>query len=436
VQAAYTYDAAGRLLGIVHTSSVGGTIASFTYTLDAVGNRTQEVADGTRTTQYTYDALHRLKTVAYPDGEQVSYAYDPMGNRTAMTSTVSGVTLYTYDAADRLLSFTDAGGATALTWDANGNMTGKGAAAYTFDPLDRLTQVVSGTTTVQFAYNGDGVRLGKTVNGVATAYVQDVQASLPVVLAETAGGQTSVYVYGNDLLERADGAGVPVFYHADGLGSTRALSDGAGALTDAYTYDAFGATRSHAGGAGQPFMFAGEQGDGEVGLVFLRARYMDPQVGRFVSRDLFPGIAVDMQSINRYAYARNNPTLLVDPDGELAHIVATTAAGVGWGLLSQAATDVFEYAATGDTNVDWRDYAGAAAGGAAKGALSGVGCIGPCSMIVGEATSSVVKTGVHDLLAGERSSLGTYAGNAALSVAANAMAKHILPGKSFSEVSV
>ena len=95
----------------------------------------------------------------------MTYVYDPMGNRTSMTSSLHGATTYSYDAGDRLLSFTDPGGTTTLTWDANGNMTGKGSATYTFDALDRLTQVVNGATTVQFAYNGDGVRLGKTVNG-------------------------------------------------------------------------------------------------------------------------------------------------------------------------------------------------------------------------------------------------------------------------------
>ena len=94
-------------------------------------------------------------------------------------------------------------GATSFAWDANGRMTGKGSATYTYDALDRLTQVVSGATTVGFAYNGDGVRLSKTVNGATTAYVQDVQAPLPVVLAETTGGQTSLYLYGNDLLAQS-----------------------------------------------------------------------------------------------------------------------------------------------------------------------------------------------------------------------------------------
>ena len=311
VQAAYTYDTADQLLSLIHTHPVNGTIASATYTLDAVGNRlSMQDLDGT--TSYLYDSLYRLTQVSYPGGEQVTYAYDPMGNRTSLISTVSGATSYTYDAADRLLT----AGATSFTWDANGRMTGKGSATYAYDPLDRLTQVVDGATTVQFAYNGDGVRLSKTVNGATTAYVQDVQAPLPVVLAETTGGQTSRYIYGNDLLERADPAGVPAFYHADGLGSTRALSDLAGQRTDAYSYDVFGATRSHTGSSGQPFTFTGEQGDAELGLVYLRARYYDSQVGRFIQRDSRQGLASRPESLNRYVYVQNNPASLVDPSGE------------------------------------------------------------------------------------------------------------------------
>jgi RHS repeat-associated protein len=235
-----------------------------------------------------------------------------MGNRTAISSTVSGAVTYTYDAADRLLTISDG---TTFTWDANGNMTGKGSATYTFNVLDRLTQVVSGTTTVQFTYDGDGVRLSKTVNGMATDYVQDIAAPLPVVLVETTAGQTSQYVYGNDLLTQVDPTGNPSFYHSDGLGSTRALSNLAGQRTDAYGYDVFGLVRLHTGGASQPFTFTGEQVDDELGMVYLRARYYDPQVGRFASRDTHPPLARETQSINRYVYVQNNPAHLTDPSG-------------------------------------------------------------------------------------------------------------------------
>ena len=314
VHALYTYDNADRLTNLIHTSPAAGTLAVFTYTLDAVGNRLA-MQDLAGSTSYSYDALYRLTNVAYPDGETVSYAYDPMGNRTSLTSSVHGATSYTYDAADRLLSYTEPGGTVNLTWDVNGNLTGKGSAAYTFDALDRLTQVVSGTTTVQFAYDGDGVRLGKTVNGVTTSYLQDTAAGLPVVLAETTGGQSSWYLYGNDLLAQEDPSSVASFYHNDGLGSTRALSNSSGQRTDAYSYDAFGAIRAKSGGSDQPFTYTGEQVDGELGLVFLRARYYDPVVGRFVSKDRYPALIQDTQTWNRYLYVQNNPVRLSDPSG-------------------------------------------------------------------------------------------------------------------------
>ena len=325
-QAGYIYDDADRLLSIEHTSPVSGTIAVFTYTVDAVGNRlTMQDLDGT--TSYSYDDLYRLTNVTYPDGEAVTYTYDPMGNRTDMTSSVYGATTYTYDDGDRLLSYTGPGGTTNLTWDANGNMTGKGGGVYTYGALNRLTQVVSGTTTVQFAYDGDGVRLGKTVNGTATHYVQDVAVPLPVVLTETTGGHTSQYLYGYDLIARDDAAGSPTFYHADGLGSTRALSNLAGQRTDSYSYDVFGAVRSHTGNSAQPYTFAGEQMDDELGLVYLRARYYDPQVGRFVSADAVPPIPILPQTINRYPYAGNNPVMLTDSSGKLLGTVIIIGGG-------------------------------------------------------------------------------------------------------------
>jgi RHS repeat-associated protein len=314
VTQANIYDNADRLRSVVYTHASHGTIASAAYTLDQVGNRLT-MADLDGTTTYTYDKLHRLKTVAYPGGELVTYNYDAMGNRTSMVSSVAGTTSYSYDAADRLTSFTAPGGSTALTWDANGNMIGKGSASYSFDALDRLTRVVSSTTTVQFSYNGDGVRVGKTVNGATTSYLQDTAAPLPVVAVETTGGQASRYIYGSDLLTLIDAAGAPVFYHTDGLGSTRALSNQAGQRTDRYSYDVFGATRSHVGASSQVFGFTGEQLDEELGLMYLRARYFNPQTGRFVSNDPWPGQEDAIQTLNGYAYASNTPLTYVDPSG-------------------------------------------------------------------------------------------------------------------------
>jgi RHS repeat-associated protein len=203
-----------------------------------------------------------------------------------------------------------------LASSSGGNMMGKGGTTYAYDPLNRLTQVVSGTITVQFAYNGDGVRVGKTVNGASTDYVQDVGGALPVVVAETTGGQMSCYIYANELETWVDPAGSPIFYHTDGLGSVRALSNGTGQSVAAYTYDTFGAVRSQTDGVGNPFTFISEQTDAETELIFLQARYYDPEVGGFLNPYPFPGLQIAPQSLAKYPYVQNNPVLLADHNGQ------------------------------------------------------------------------------------------------------------------------
>jgi RHS repeat-associated protein len=121
-------------------------------------------------------------------------------------------------------------------------------------------------------------------------------------------------VHGLDLIAQVDGT-TTSYYHADGLGSTRVMTDDAGVQTAAYTYDAFGNIRSQGGGTGNSFTYTGEQFDPEAALVFLRARYYDPQIGRFVSKDSFPGFARQTQTVNRYLYTLNNPITAVDPSG-------------------------------------------------------------------------------------------------------------------------
>jgi len=242
-------------------------------------------------------------------------------------------------------------------------MIAKGSAIYTFDPLDRLTEVISGTLTVEFSYDGDGVRLGKVFSGTATSYVQDIAAPLPVVLAESTGGQTQHYLYGNDLLALEDPAGVAAFYHQDGLGSIRALSNASGQRTDAYIYDVFGGLRKRTGNNGQQFRFAGEQTDAELRLIYLRARYYDSQLGRFIDRDTYPGIVINPRSLNRFTYSQNNPVNLIDPDGKFPHVAIGAAAGA---IVKSSLYVVV------DVGIKGEDFSGARfAGKAVSGAFSG-----------------------------------------------------------------
>jgi RHS repeat-associated protein len=311
-----TYDNADRLTSVVH--KLGTTVLeSFTYTLDAVGNRLS-MADADGTTSYTYDALDRITSVTYPTGTptSVSYTYDAMGNRLSMTQ--DGVsTSYTYDAADRLLSKTTGTETTHYTWDNDGNMLTKGPQTFTWNPAGKLETWTDGSNSASYQYNGDGVRVSYTVNEVATTYLQDLATGMAVVLSENTGSQTTLYVYGNDLISQSTSSGA-VYLLADGLGSTRLLTDETGSVVGRYVYDVFGMERTKTGTGETDFTFAGEQMDPETGLQYLRERYYDPGDGRFISEDPFQSISSFTQSQNKYIYSFNNPILLFDPTGEFA----------------------------------------------------------------------------------------------------------------------
>jgi YD repeat-containing protein len=165
----------------------------------------------------TYDSLYRLTGAQYSTGESFAYTYDAVGNRLSLV-TSSGSTSYEYDAANRLTSVNGV----VYTWDANGNLLNDGVSTYTYDHADRLTQVANGTLTTEFAYNGVGDRVAKTVDGVTTDYVLDPAAGLTQVLQETTNGQTTGYLYGADLLAQYD-SGTWAYHVNDGLGSVRQL---------------------------------------------------------------------------------------------------------------------------------------------------------------------------------------------------------------------
>jgi RHS repeat-associated protein len=168
-------------------------------------------------------------------------------------------------------------------------------------------------------YNGDGLRTRREGNwGLTWDYIWDVAAGLPVILnekdrhytldGETAGhGVNNTYVYGLDLISVTDKDGNQTYFLYDALGSTTDLTDSSGGVTTTYGYDVFGGLRSGSPGATE-WLFTGEQLDAHEGLYYLRARYYDPEIGRFLGRD---PLKVD----HPYVYATNNPVNWTDPSG-------------------------------------------------------------------------------------------------------------------------
>ena len=247
----FGYDTADRLTSVLNKNA-GGTISSFTYTLDAVGNRTQMVdLSGTHT--YDYDDLYRLEQVTYPDPQTDTYTYDPVGNRLTRNATA-----YTYDDADQMLT----AGGVSYGYDANGNQTSRGSDTFTYDHENRLAQSVIGVVTSSSVYNGDGLRMSHTEGVTTTSYTWDVVAGLPIVVQD----DDNTYVYGLDLISATDGAGVQTYSLNDGLGSTTDLTDGSANPTDDYSYDVFGTIRSQSGSSSNYWLFTGEQRDGQPGV--------------------------------------------------------------------------------------------------------------------------------------------------------------------------
>lgn len=325
----YTYDALNRLTGLTTRNAQGTILQSHAYTLGPAGHRTRvEEHDGT-VRSYAFDRLHRLtrETLtggAFPAVEE-SFTYDAVGNRlTRQRSGGAGALdlAYSYDARNRLT----AAGAATWSWDANGNQTarsGPDAATFAWTSEDRLARVTESTgTVVAYAYDADGNRVRTEVtpaNGPPTAIdsLLDLGGPTSQVLAEIddEGVVDAFYVRaGGELLAilRPDGAR---YVHADGLGSVRLLTDDAAAPTDRYAYSAFGELLVHEGDDPSPFRYAGEAEDGETGLYNLRARWMDPAVGRFASADPFPGIASAPATLHKYLYAENDPVDRTDPTG-------------------------------------------------------------------------------------------------------------------------
>jgi RHS repeat-associated protein len=324
------YDALDRLTFLKNFGPLG-VISSYAYTLDAAGKRTAVLEDTGRKVQYLYDPLYRLTSESITDpvagNRTIGYSYDPVGNRLSRTDSAEGLTIYGYDDNDRLLFENLAGDMTLYTYDNNGNTLSRfhnsqDNALFRWDFENRLVGAdvidATGTHHITNQYDSNGIRTAQIVDGQETRFLIDTVQPYAQVLMEyrPSGLITVSYVYGRDLISQNRG-GVKSFYHVDGLGSTRALTDGSGAVTDRYVYDAFGRMIGRVGSTENLYLFAGEQREAITDLYYLRTRYGNVGTGRFVSRDTFAGALLQPETLHRYLYANANPINLIDPSGEI-----------------------------------------------------------------------------------------------------------------------
>lgn len=254
-----------------------------------------------------------------------------------MTKNDNGeITTYTYDANDRLLSENNV----EYEYDNNGNMILKRvdgqAFRYQYNPLNQLVQAEiptsGGTSTIDYVYDHDGIRVGKTINGTdVTTYLVDKNRPYAQVLEEqrTNGPLSAVaqYVYGHGLVSQSIDR-MKHYYHYDGFHSTRALSDMSGTVTDTYQYDAYGMLLNQTGATSNQYLYRSEQFDPELTSYYLRTRYYHPELGRFSSPDPLQGDISDPMTLHRYLYANSDPVNNIDPSGELTLKEVGMSAGI------------------------------------------------------------------------------------------------------------
>ncbi|MFL6335832.1 MAG: RHS repeat-associated core domain-containing protein [Pyrinomonadaceae bacterium] len=313
----YDFSQDGRLTSIRHLRADSSLICGFSYVYDVEGRiaaAEEATPKGGSKTSYEYDLAGRLSKVTQSDGTAVTYEYDVVGNRVAQTD-ARGMTRYAYDGEGRLVKAGDA----TYSYDDFGNLVSKEEkgrrVTYEYDDEGRLVKV-AGAKTVRYTYDGEGNRVRREAGGKVTGYVNDALAGASQVLAEYEKGRpVSYYLTARSRVGRRDPDGKAVYFLEDQLGSTRCVVDGAGKVLARYAYTPFGAPTLVEGSAQTDYLYAGEQWDEDSQLVYLRARYYDPQTGRFLSPDPVRGTPAAPESFNQYVYAANDPVNMTDPLG-------------------------------------------------------------------------------------------------------------------------
>jgi RHS repeat-associated protein len=230
-----------------------------------------------------------------------------MGNRLSLQDSSAGTTNYTYNASNMLLS----AGGNAYNSDLDGNTLSGGGRTNTWDSQSRLIGCTYNGHTTGTVYGYDGLRRQSTIDGVTTDYLLDGQNAVQEGHAVN-GTFTSTATYFNGMYRRDDVATTVRWYLMDGLGSMVGEVDPSGNLTCSRGFDVYGATRCQTGTPTSKHGYVGKLGhetEDACALEYMRARWYDPAVGRFISED--PG----RHGGNWFAYCSDNPTGSTDRSG-------------------------------------------------------------------------------------------------------------------------
>ncbi|HND54131.1 MAG TPA: RHS repeat-associated core domain-containing protein, partial [Pirellulaceae bacterium] len=414
----YGFDSRGNLNLVRHQDASNSLVNQYLLTYDANGLLATK-SDRYDQAVYTHSADGQLTSVTHTDARlpNETYGYDAMGNRTSTAQQPSG---FSTGAGNRLQS----DGRFNYSYDSEGNLIRETNIAtseyrvFTWDYRNRLTSVESHSSAgtlidlVRYQYDVLDRRIVKSVDHtpgdsqapeVRQYYYDGRQIAIELTISAGAPiGSTPtpdvVYLVGekvDELIAQQKVGGTTTWTLADQQGTIRDLVDQNGALLDHASLDSFGNILAHtATSVDNRFWFTGREFDGETGLYYYRARYYQPNNGRFISED---SVGFNGGDYNTYRYVRNSPSNANDPSGHFLWLLAGGAfLGGALGALSYTSQFYFPNPSGPAPTWKWSDFwtytgAGAVSGGLAI-ATSGAGPV-VAGMVAAATNSFIVQAG-------------------------------------------
>ncbi|MFD7865554.1 RHS repeat-associated core domain-containing protein [Streptomyces sp. NPDC059783] len=374
---AYTYDAADRrktMTAAGQTTTYGfdktSILTSVTtgtqtvgFGLDAVGREKTATLPGGITRTTGYDKTGTVKSIAYAKGAttigDLIYTRDDRTLQTGLTGSLANVALpaaetdTAFGKDNRITTFAGR----SFTYDADGQLTTDGVRDYTWNARGQLSGLTKAGQNSTFGYDALGTRSTKTIGGTTDKFLTD--GSNPLV-EQNASGDTAATVATSGLdqyLTRTEN-GATQIYLTDALGSVIGLANTDGTVATTYTYDPNGTTTATGADSTNPYTFTGRESD-DIGLLYYRNRYYDPETGRFISQDPIGQAG----GTNLYQYALSSPTTYTDPSGNNPLIAACAINGAIDGGLTWA------FQRLSGRKVNWGDVANAALMGCMLGQM-------------------------------------------------------------------
>lgn len=374
----YQYDKNGNITRIQDRSG-SGAAKTDTFCYD---ERNQLIREDSQTQNktivYEYDLggnLTEVKEYAYTTGELPAFP--------ERTETGSYASVW----KDQLVNWNG----TAMTYDAIGNMLTRGNITYRWTMGRKLAGVNNGKN-IQYFYDHTGSRTKKVVDGTATEY----RMAGELLVSEITNGQTFWYTYdSNANLVSIIIGGKNYFYVRNLQNDIIALIDEDGNTVVNYTYDSWGKILSITGslkdtvGQQNPFRYRGYYYDKETGMYYLKNRYYDPELRRFISSDAVTTLIASTETLhnrNLYTYCNQNPLTRSDGNGHLW----TVAAGIIGGVISLGRQLRYE-----KKEMSWKV--------AAQAALDGISAAVGASAVgtIGQIVTNVATTVTSGILAGD-----------------------------------